>query len=125
MTASNPDSSAQSTLLRELPEIPRELDEPVFKEPWQAEVFAIVLSLHGRGIFTWPEWAAMLSQEIRRAQRNGDADLGDTYYNHWLSALECILVAKDIGSESQLAELYRRWNQAAQETPHGQAIELS
>ncbi len=118
-------TSAQGALLRDLPEIPREQNEPVFKEPWQAEVFAIVLSLHERGVFTWSEWAAMLSQEIRHAQRDGDADLGDTYYNHWLTALECILVAKKIGSESQLADLYRRWDHAAQQTPHGQAIELS
>ena len=125
MNPVNTNSSAQGVLLRELPEIPREQNEPVFKEPWQAEVFAIVLSLHERGVFTWSEWAAMLSQEIMHAQSNGDADLGDTYYHHWLTALESMLVAKEIGSESQLADLYRRWNQAAEQTPHGQAIELS
>ena len=125
MNPVNSNSSAQGVLLRELPEIPREQNEPVFKEPWQAEVFAIVLSLHERGVFSWSEWAAMLSQEIKHAQSNGDADLGDTYYHHWLTALECMLVVKEIGSESQLADLYRRWNHAAQQTPHGQAIELS
>ena len=125
MTTKSPDTSAQRSLLRELPDIPRDQDEPVFKEPWQAEVFAMALCLNGQGIFTWPEWAAMLSEEIQFAQRNGDADLGDTYYNHWLSALERMLVAKNIGSESQLADLYRRWYQAAQKTPHGQAIEIS
>ena len=45
MNPVNTNSSAQGVLLRELPEIPREQNEPVFKEPWQAEVFAIVLSL--------------------------------------------------------------------------------
>ena len=75
MNSVNSSSSAQGVLLRELPEIPREKNEPVFKEPWQAEVFAIVLSLHERGVFTWTEWAAMLSQEIMHAQSNGDACL--------------------------------------------------
>jgi len=83
MNPVNTNSSAQGVLLRELPEIPREQNEPVFKEPWQAEVFAIVLSLHERGVFTWSEWAAMLSQEIKHAQSNGDADLGDNLKACW------------------------------------------
>ncbi len=34
------------------------------------------------------EWAQRLAEEIQRAQAVGDPDLGDTYYQHWLSALE-------------------------------------
>ena len=29
-----------------------------FEEPWQAQAFALTLDLHGRGAFTWTEWAA-------------------------------------------------------------------
>ena len=43
--------------------------------------------LHAAGIFTWAEWAATLSDEIKRAQAEGDPDLGNTYYTigwpHW------------------------------------------
>ncbi|HKG01270.1 MAG TPA: nitrile hydratase accessory protein, partial [Xanthobacteraceae bacterium] len=71
--------------------IPRDSDGPVFREPWEAQAFAMALALHERGLFTWPEWAAMLSAEIKRAQQAGDPDTGETYYHHWLNALERII----------------------------------
>ena len=66
---------------------PGDADTPVFREPWEAQAFAMVLSLHKRGVFTWTEWANALALQISLAQAKGDADLGDTYYQHWLSAL--------------------------------------
>ena len=112
-------------ILSNLPGIPRDENEPVFREPWQAEVFAIVLSLHEQKLFAWTEWADMLSEQISQAQQQGDADTGDTYYNHWLAALEQLLVLKGIGSKAQLSDLYNRWDKAAQNTRHGQAIVLA
>jgi nitrile hydratase accessory protein len=38
----------------------------VFDAPWQAEAFAMVVALHQRGLFAWPEWAEMLSAEVKR-----------------------------------------------------------
>ena len=70
-----------------LPGMPADADGPVFAEPWQAQAFAMTLALHERGLFTWVEWAHALSIEIGAAQAAGDADLGDTYYRHWLTAL--------------------------------------
>ena len=61
---------------------------PVFGAPWEASAFALAVRLSGEGHFTWDEWAATLSEEIRSAQREGDPDLGDTYYRHWLRTLE-------------------------------------
>ena len=60
--------------------IPRDAEGPVFKAPWEAQVFALVIELHRRGVFTWPQWAEALSAAIVRAQSSGDPDLGDTYY---------------------------------------------
>jgi nitrile hydratase accessory protein len=77
--------------LEDLPGIPLDAGSPVFKEPWEAKAFAMTLALYERGLFTWPQWAQALSQEISRAQAAGDADLGDTYYQHWLSALESLV----------------------------------
>ena len=51
-----------------LPGIPRDGDGPVFREPWEAQAFAMALALHERGLFTWNEWAATLADEIKRAQ---------------------------------------------------------
>jgi nitrile hydratase accessory protein len=74
-----------------LPGLPRDGDIPVFNDPWEARAFAMVLALHERGFFTWPQWAAALSRQIALAQDSGDADLGDTYYRHWLLALESLV----------------------------------
>ena len=113
-----------ATALLAVPSIPRDDEGPVFREPWEAEVFAMTLSMHEQGAFTWKEWAATLSDSITKAQQQGDPDLGDTYYSHWLTALEHLIVQKHIGSRSQLDQLRNDWDNAARHTPHGQPIEL-
>src|SRR4029077_8852406 len=79
-----------------VPGIPTDAAGPVFREPWEAQAFAVTLVLHKRGLFTWPEWTAALAAEIKRAQASGDPDLGDTYYRHWLNALERIVASKGV-----------------------------
>ena len=69
-------------------------DEPPLREPWEAHAFAMTVKLHEAGHFTWPEWAAVLSEEIAEAQKRGDPDLGTTYYHHWLRALERMVKEK-------------------------------
>jgi len=122
--AQSPTKAATSALLHSLPSIPRDDEGPVFNEPWQAEIFAMTLSLYERGVFSWSEWADQLTQSIKSAQDGGDPDLGDTYYSHWLDALEKIVVSKGIGAADQLNTLYCEWETAASTTPHGQTIEL-
>ena len=73
-------------------------DEVVFAEPWEARAFAIVVSLHERGLYTWAEWADALATRIKTAQAAGDPDIGGAYYHHWLGALEDLLARKGIGS---------------------------
>jgi nitrile hydratase accessory protein len=79
--------------LRNLPGIPLDGDSLVFNEPWEARAFAMTLALHERGVFTWPQWTEALSRQISQARAAGDADLGDTYYQHWLRALESLVSA--------------------------------
>ncbi|HEY0876945.1 MAG TPA: nitrile hydratase accessory protein [Zeimonas sp.] len=107
-----------------LPPISRDAGEPVFAEPWQAHAFALALTLHERGCFTWSEWARYLSQAIAEAQSAGDPDAGCTYYRHWLSALERLLLEKGLADPLSLASLRQSWQIAAQRTPHGQPIRL-
>ena len=97
---------------------------PVFAEPWQAQAFAMTLQLHQRGLFSWPEWAAALSAQIRAAQAAGDADLGNSYYQHWLAALETLVAAKGAASAQGLRRHAQAWAQADERTPHGQPIRL-
>jgi nitrile hydratase accessory protein len=96
----------------------------VFKEPWEAKAFAMVLRLHERGLYSWTEWADALSQEIGAARAGGAADLGDTYYQHWLRALERLVERKGAASIDELLRYQRAWADAAERTPHGSPIEL-
>jgi nitrile hydratase accessory protein len=112
-------------LLRVLPEIPRDADGPVFREPWEAQAFAMAVALHERGAFSWPEWAAALAAEIKAAEAAGDPDTGETYYRHWLAALERLLAAKALASRSELEKRRDQWDRAARATPHGRPIELA
>ena len=107
-----------------VPSIPRGLDGPVFREPWEAQAFAMTLALHERGLFTWPEWAATLAEEIKRAQEAGDPDTGETYYRHWLAALERLAAEKEAADAPTLARYRAAWGRAAARTRHGAPIQL-
>jgi nitrile hydratase accessory protein len=115
---------AAARALDAIPSIPRDREGPVFREPWEAQAFALVLALYDRGLFTWPEWAAMLADEIKRAQAAGDPDTGETYYRHWLAALERMVAEKGLANAETLARLREAWSRAAARTPHGRPIEL-
>src|SRR4051812_47579877 len=119
------DAQASSkAALAALRDIPRDREGPVFREPWEAQAFALAVSLQQRGLFTWKEWAATLGDEIKRAQAAGDPDTGETYYRHWLNALERIIAAKGVADAATLARYQHAWDHAADRTPHGAPIEL-
>jgi nitrile hydratase accessory protein len=107
-----------------VPSIPCDAEGPVFREPWEAQAFAMALALHERGIFSWNEWADTLSSEIKRAQAAGDPDTGETYYRHWLAALERLIAAKGVTTSENLHRYRDAWDHAADRTPHGAPIEL-
>ncbi|MGE5271139.1 MAG: nitrile hydratase accessory protein [Thiohalocapsa sp.] len=122
---SDPLGGLPKELADAVPSLPRDPEGgPVFDEPWQAQAFAMTLALHRRGLFGWPEWAAALAAEIKRAQAAGDPDSGDTYYHHWLAALERLLGEKGIADPAMLARYRDAWHHAADRTPHGTPIEL-
>ena len=131
---------------------PTENGEPVFKEPWEAQAFSLVIALHESGVFSWSEWSDALAQAIRRdlhpsgledvAQRVSEAvgedecekigehmeekeDISDSYYQHWLAALEHLAIAKGLSEAGELALRVHAWREAYLATPHGQPVELS
>jgi nitrile hydratase accessory protein len=116
------DAAARATSA--VPSIPVDADGPVFRAPWEAQAFAMALTLHERGLFTWTEWAATLADQIKRAQAAGDPDTGDTYYQHWLATLERLVAEKGVTSTETLARYRDAWDHAADRTPHGAPIEL-
>ena len=122
MSAVDPAAARRAT--EAVPSIPRDADGPVFREPWEAQAFAMAHALHARGLFTWNEWAATLADEIKRAQAAGDPDTGETYYRHWLATLERLVAAKGVASLETQHRYRDAWDHAADRTPHGSPIEL-
>jgi nitrile hydratase accessory protein len=118
------DPQAARDATNAVPSIPLDAHGPVFREPWEAQAFAMALALHARGVFTWNEWAAALADEIKRAQAGGDPDTGETYYRHWLATLERLIAAKGVTTPDTLHRYRDAWDHAADRTPHGSPIEL-
>jgi len=88
-----------------------------FAEPWEAEAFALAVSLQERGVWTAAEWAEALGAEIAR-------DPDAPYYRAWLAALERLVEAKGLADAGTLARYAAGWGRAAERTPHGTPIEL-
>lgn len=103
--------------LRQLPDMVLDGDEPVFNEPWEAQAFALTVSLYDKGLFGWDEWAASLSSEIHGGEER-------SYYRHWLVALEKLVAAKELTSLQNIDDREEAWHAAAARTPHGEPIKL-
>jgi nitrile hydratase accessory protein len=72
---------------------------PRFEAPWQARIFAAVVSLAGAGCFRWEEFQQRLSAEVGR----GDGDPRH-YYEHWLAAAEKLVAEKGLLTSDRLAD---------------------
>jgi len=107
-----------------LPALPRDAQGPVFKAPWEAQAFAMTVSLHARGAFTWREWADALARELAAADARSEPDDGSHYYEHWLAALEKLVAGKNLVAEQEMERRVEEWDAAAKVTPHGKPIEL-
>lgn len=92
-----------------------------FDAPWQAQAFALTVHLNERGLFTWSEWAQVLSAELHGGHAAED---GKDYYSHWLKALETLLAAKGVADAPAVSALADAWQRAAHATPHGKPIRL-
>jgi nitrile hydratase accessory protein len=107
-----------------MPELPRDDGGPVFAEPWQAQAFALAVTLSGQGYFTWKEWASELAETLRAAANRGEPDDGSRYYDHWLATLERIVMAKGLADQATLVARKDAWAAAYRDTPHGTPVEL-
>ena len=88
--------------LADLPLLPRDESGPVFAEPWQAQAFAVVVGLTEAGRISVQEWADHLGAVLEEAEARGEYDTGRHYYDHWLTALERLIVAKNLAGWDEL-----------------------
>jgi nitrile hydratase accessory protein len=84
--------------------IPRRNGEPVFNEPWESRIFGAAVGLCERGLFAWDEFRARLIAEIESAdaQAVNAAQPPAAYYQHFLSALERLLIDKGICAPGEI-----------------------
>ena len=121
-TCGSPILSRPDLEIATLAAVPCDAEGPVFREPWEAQAFALAVQLSQSGAFTWSEWADALGAEIAAA---GPADRGERYYQHWLAALEKLADAKGLTEPAERHARCDAWEAAARATPHGEAIVLS
>ena len=96
--------ASRAAVLADLPLLPRDEDGPVFEEPWQAQAFAVVVELIKSGDLSQEEWANALGAVLKEAENKGEFDAGASYYYHWLTALERLIVNKKMIGWQELAD---------------------
>jgi nitrile hydratase accessory protein len=100
----------------------------VFEEPWQASIFALVVALHDRGLFSWPEWNRELVRVIAASDASGDGappdQDGHRHPADWVTALEALLADKAVSTPDEVAQMAHAWATAYRDTPHGQPVVL-
>ncbi|WP_298846195.1 nitrile hydratase accessory protein [uncultured Ruegeria sp.] len=98
--------------------------EPVFAEPWHAQVFAVTVALNEAGRFHWPDWAARFSDTLKRHGLSRALDGGEDYFHAWLETLEGLLAEQGAAPPQDVKKLHRAWEEAYLKTPHGQPVHL-
>ncbi len=100
-------------------------DGPAFDEPWQAQAFSIVVHLHRQGRFTWSEWVAIFSDEIKASPQQPGESVNAAYYRQWLAAMETLVDRLSLVTPGQIDLRSQEWRQAYLNTPHGEAVALA
>ncbi len=92
--------------------LPRSNGELVFEHPWESRAFGMVVGLHEAGVFAWADFREHLTARIAAWDGSHTPDEPYAYYEHWLGALEDVLVEHgytDSGAvEALAAELRAR-----------------
>lgn len=98
--------------------------EPVFSEPWHAQVFALTVHLNETGHFDWPDWATRFSATLAAHGLNKELDGGEDYFNAWLETLETLLSETNQAAPEDVDRIRTAWEQAYLTTPHGDPVHL-
>ncbi len=98
--------------------------EPVFQEPWHAQVFALTVHLNETGHFVWPDWAARFGATLKRHGVAKELNGGDDYFNAWLETLESYLAQTGVAQASAVETMRAAWERAYLRTAHGDPVTL-
>jgi nitrile hydratase accessory protein len=104
--------------------LPNKRGEPVFKDSWEAEAYAMGNILVKEGLVSRKQWMDEMAEAICQAHAAGDSDQGDTYYSHWCTALESLCFDLGFVSPEEYQHLLHLWGQAIANTPHGVALAI-
>ena len=101
--------------------------EQKFSAVWHAQLFALTVHLHDKGVFTWPEWTAALGRHLRAEppHKASQPDDQHSYYLAWMAALMDCLAGKQLTTADEVQKMYNRWAAAYLATPHGQPVRLA
>jgi nitrile hydratase accessory protein len=98
--------------------------QPVFEEPWHAQLFALTVHLNETGHFAWPDWAARFSGTLMDHGLSGELDGGDDYFTAWLATLEEYLAQLKMADPQAVEQMRAAWEHAYLHTAHGDPVTL-
>ena len=99
--------------------------QPVFEQPWHAQLFALSVALHEQGLFSWPDWTKRFGVWLKRNGADRELNGGDDYFTAWLETLEELLVEREPEDRQQLFALRTAWKHAYLSTPHGSPVTIN
>lgn len=98
--------------------------EPVFMEPWHAQVFALTVHLNETGLFDWTDWVARFSATLAEHRVDKDLNGGEDYFNAWLATLEALLADLAQANPQEVEHMRAAWEAAYLNTRHGDPVQL-
>ncbi len=99
--------------------------EPVFLEPWHAQVFALTVHLNETGWLDWADWAAAVSDTLAHHGLEKELDGGDDYFLAWLETVEKVIMCAGVADAVEMEALRSAWEAAYLNTPHGAPVKLA
>ena len=97
----------------------------VFETPWHAELFAITVHLHNKGVFCWPDWTARFSHALAIAGAHHSLDGSNDYYDVWLDTFIQFMAEQGVTDEIAIDGMSEKWRKAFLHTPHGMPVTLA
>ena len=105
----NYEQFAVTSMLGQADSPPRFDGRLCFGEDWQRLAFGTALALAKSGHFDWEDFRLQLIASIGEWEKGHSLDDASwNYYEHWLAALERVIVEKRLASSEELAERANR-----------------